>query len=53
MSPGGDGERGRGVALVRRTRGCEGAHDDAVDQHAKVLLDARKLPRWAASKVST
>ena len=38
MSPGGDGERGGGVALVRRARGCEGAHDVAVDQHLEVLL---------------
>src|SRR4051794_20676571 len=37
MSPSGDGERGRGVALVRRTRWCERAHHDAVDQHVKVL----------------
>ena len=38
MRPGGDGERGGGVALVRRARGCEGAHHRAVDQHLEVLL---------------
>ena len=38
MSPGsGDGERDSGVALVGRTRWCEGAHDAAVDQHVKVF----------------
>ena len=53
VSPGGDGERGGRVALVRRTRWREGAHDLAVDQHAKVLLGAWMLSRWAASKVIT
>ena len=31
---------GGGVALVRRARGREGAHDHAVDQDAEVLPDA-------------
>ena len=38
MRPGGDGERGGGVALVRRAGGCESADDRAVDQHLEVLL---------------
>ena len=38
MRPGRDGERGGGVALVRRARGREGAHHGAVDQHLEVLL---------------
>ena len=37
VSPGGDGERGGGVALVRRARGGEGAHRDPVDQDLEVL----------------
>ena len=53
VRPGGDGERGSGVALVRRARWCEGADDGAVDQHVEVLLGRLELPRWAASKVST
>ena len=50
VDPGGHGERGGGVGLVRRTGGLEGAHYLAVDQHLEVLDGGARLPRWAASK---